>query len=92
MDTKVSPGECRSEELYLLSLKYIGMVYNYLLDLYEALDLRKREIESDLSASFDSPEVSGYHQGRLTIINEFREFLKSSYHAKLPRRMQKDAP
>lgn len=65
------------------------MVYNYLLDLYQVLDKRKRNIEFQISQSSNDPEKQQYLQGRLTAINDFKDFLTTHYHAKLPRRIQK---
>jgi hypothetical protein len=65
------------------------MVYNYLLDLYQVLDKRKRNIELQISHSSNDPKKQQYQQGRLAAINDFNDFLTTHYHAKLPRRMQK---
>ena len=65
------------------------MVYNYLLDLYQVLAQRKKEIARQSGEPFDSPEAEQYHQGRLSAIDDFTAFLRNNYHAKLPRRMQK---
>ena len=65
------------------------MVYNYLLDLYQVLAERKNEIERLNHESSNSSEREQYRRGRLFAINDFTEFLKKNYHAKLPRRVQK---
>ena len=65
------------------------MAYTYLLDLYRILAERKHEIEKLGNEPFESPEAAQYRQGRLTAVNDFTAFLKTNYHAKLPRRMQK---
>jgi hypothetical protein len=64
------------------------MVYSYLLDLYKVLDQRKEHIEFKISQVSNDLEKQQYEQGRLTVINEFKDFLTTHYHAKLPRRMQ----
>jgi hypothetical protein len=64
------------------------MVYSYLLDLYKVLDQRKKHIELKISQVSTDLEKQQYEQGRLTVINEFKDFLTTHYHAKLPRRMQ----
>ena len=66
------------------------MVYSYLLQLYNVLDQRKKDIELEISHLADDPESLQYQQGRLTVINEFKDFLVTNYHAKLPRRMQQN--
>ncbi len=66
------------------------MVYSYLLDLYKVLDQRKKNIELKISHLADDPESLQYQQGRLTVISEFKDFLKTNYHAKLPMRMQQN--
>ncbi|NOR26623.1 MAG: hypothetical protein GQ542_19975 [Desulforhopalus sp.] len=65
------------------------MVYSYLLDLYQVLDKRKKDIEFQISQLSNDPEKLQYQKGRLTSINEFKAFLTTHYHAKLPRRIQK---
>jgi len=64
------------------------MVYSYLLDLYRVLDERKKHIELKISQVSNDPDKQQYEQGRLTVINEFKDYLTAHYHAKLPRRMQ----
>jgi len=64
------------------------MVYSYLLELYQVLDKRKKDIEFQISQLSNDPDKLQYQQGRLTTINEFKDFLTTHYHAKLPRRIQ----
>ena len=61
------------------------MVYNYLLDLYNILGERRKELEgqNDDSSSLDAKE---YLRGQITAIDEFKQFLQDNYHDKLPRR------
>ncbi len=65
------------------------MVYSYLLDLYQMLDKRKKNIELQMSALSNEQETLLYLQGRLKAITDFKDFLTMHYHSKLPRRMQK---
>ena len=65
------------------------MVYNYLLNLYKVLDERKKDIEIQISQLSDNSGKLEYQKGRLKSISEFRSFLKTHYHTKLPRRIQK---
>jgi hypothetical protein len=65
------------------------MVYNYLLDLYQVLAERKNEIKRDSSGLSESQEIEQFYRGRLAAIDDFTTFLRSNYHAKLPRRIQK---
>lgn len=65
------------------------MVYSYLLDLYQVLDKRKNDIEFQLSQLSNDSESHQFQQGRLMALNDFRDFLTTHYHGKLPRRMQK---
>jgi hypothetical protein len=66
------------------------MVYNYLLDLYQVLAERKKEIERLGDTSSPSSEDEQYNQGRILVLDDFTAFLRKNYHAKLPRRMQKN--
>ena len=65
------------------------MVYSYLLNLYQVLDKRKKDIEFQMSQLSNDPEKLQYQKGRLTSITNFKDFLTSHYHAKLPRKIQK---
>ncbi len=65
------------------------MAYNYLLDLYQALAERQAEILKSGGSPDAAPAEEHYRQGRLDTINDFLAFLKDNYHAKLPRRLQK---
>lgn len=65
------------------------MAYSYLLDLYQVLAEREREIlQTSESPNATAAEVQ-YRQGRLDATRDFLTFLKDNYHAKLPRRLQK---
>jgi len=64
------------------------MVYNYLLDLYQVLDERKKHIELQIGRLSDAGEKLRYQRGRLQAIDDFKGFLTSHYHAKLPRRLR----
>ena len=65
------------------------MVYNYLLELYQVLDKRKEEIQQQISELPCDNRKLEYLQGRLLVVNDFKSFLKSHYHSKLPRKIQK---
>ncbi len=65
------------------------MVYNYLLDLYQELDKRKENIEMMMAEAADDMDKRKYQKGRLRAVEDFKNFLTTNYHAKLPRRMQK---
>ncbi len=65
------------------------MSYTYLLDLYDALDNRIRDISIELQETPTSPERCSYQQGRLDTLAAFKMFLRENYHQKLPRRIQR---
>lgn len=65
------------------------MVYNYLLDLYQELDKRKENIEMMIAEAADDIDKRKYQKGRLRTVEDFKDFLTTNYHAKLPRRIQK---
>lgn len=65
------------------------MAYNYLLDLYHALAERQVEILKSGGSPDATAAEEHYRQGRLDATNDFLAFLKNNYHAKLPRRLQK---
>jgi len=65
------------------------MSYTYLLELYQALDERIRDLTVEQQQTSLSPEQRAYLQGRLDCLAAFASFLKNNYHNKLPRRIQK---
>jgi hypothetical protein len=65
------------------------MVYNYLLDLYQELDKRKENIEMMIAEASDDKDKRKYQIGRLRAVEDFKKFLTTNYHGKLPRRLQK---
>lgn len=66
------------------------MVYSYLLNLYQALDGRQEEINKEMATIENEKNQLEFMQGRISAINEIRSFIRSNYHSKLPRRMQKN--
>ena len=65
------------------------MAYSYLLDLYQVLAARQAEILKNGEAPSATAAKEHYRQGRLDANRDFLSFLKNNYHAKLPRRLQK---
>ena len=65
------------------------MVYTYLFDLYQELDKRKENIEMMIAEAADDMDKRTYQKGRLRAVEDFKIFLATNYHPKLPRRMQK---
>jgi hypothetical protein len=65
------------------------MAYSYLLDLYQVLAERQEEILKAGESPGLTPAEKHYQQGRLDANTDFLAFLKDNYHAKLPRRLQK---
>ena len=66
------------------------MVYNYLLDLYRVLAERQAEILKIREQPAISSTDAHHLEGRLTANIDFLNFLKETYHTKLPRRLQKE--
>lgn len=63
------------------------MSYNYLLNLYKALDQRIVDISHELEKdSQDNNEK--FHQGQIDCLKEFNAYLQRNYDRKLPRRLQ----
>lgn len=65
------------------------MVYSYLLDLYRVLGERENEIKKRQEDTSVSAETEEHLRGRLAAVNEFSIFLKSNFHAQLPRRLRR---
>ncbi|MBU1565169.1 MAG: hypothetical protein KJ630_06030 [Proteobacteria bacterium] len=66
------------------------MAYSYLLDLYQVLAERQEKILKTCVAAEATSTEEHFKQGRLAATNDFLAFLKDNYHAKLPRRLQKE--
>ncbi len=67
-----------------------NMAYSYLLDLYQVLNERQAEILRTCDTTDAPPAEVYYRQGRFDATKDFLTFLKDNYHAKLPRRLQKE--
>ncbi len=65
------------------------MAYSYLLDLYQVLAERQAAILKTCESPGATAAEERYRQGRLDATTDFLAFLKNNYHAKLPRRLQK---
>ena len=65
------------------------MSYSYLLDLYQILDERITQIDSEKSSDSTHPDEPEYHQGRHDCLVDFKKYLEETYHQKLPRRIQR---
>ncbi len=64
------------------------MSYNYLLELYRAID---RRIETIAAIAEPNALLIGqerHRQGRLDCLTSFRDFLIGNYHHRLPRRLR----
>lgn len=69
------------------------MAHRYLLDLYKVLEQRQQVLSDKVRSKELPPEKLAEYQGQLSIIEEFGEYLFTSYNHKLPRRMQlKESP
>ncbi len=64
------------------------MSHTYLIDLYELIDQRLQEIGDELQTKGSSAGDVDFLQGRTTSLVEFKQFLKSGYDLKLPRRLR----
>ena len=65
------------------------MSYSYLLDLYQILDERITQIDSEKSPDNTHPDEPEYLQGRRDCLVDFKKYLEETYHHKLPRRIQR---
>lgn len=62
------------------------MAYVYLLNLYDEIEKRVQEINSQQTG--DSVQA-GHEQGRLDVLQEFKQFLTDNMNDKLPKRIRK---
>lgn len=66
------------------------MVYSYLLDLYRLLAKREQELKTLQEQPGLTLEDAELLRGRLTALRDFDSFLRDNFHAKLPKRLQKN--
>jgi hypothetical protein len=63
------------------------MSHTYLIDLYNLIDQRLKEIACELNSSGADTEQD-YLRGRSECLVEFKQFLATHYNSKLPRRIR----
>jgi hypothetical protein len=63
------------------------MSYNYLLNLYKALEQRSVDISHDLEKDSHGNNEK-FLQGRIDCLKEVHAYLQQNYDRKLPRRLQ----
>ena len=62
------------------------MAYTYLLNLYDEIEKRVQQINSQPA---EETEKYMYKQGRLDILKEFKQYLTDNMNNKLPKRIRK---
>lgn len=62
------------------------MAYIYLLNLYEEIEKRFQQLDSQLT---EENEKVLYTQGQLDILKEFKQYLADNMSDKLPKRIRK---
>ena len=60
------------------------MAPNYLLELYQLIEARLKEIEVSLPTASTLPHLKGRQQ----LLLEFHAFLTANYHPKLPKKLR----
>jgi hypothetical protein len=65
------------------------MAYIYLLNLYEKIDLHLNEAHGMTSQADITENDKRFHQGRVDILSEFRQFTSDQLDRKLPKRIRK---
>ncbi len=65
------------------------MAYIHLLNLYEKIDLRIKRTNILIKKEDLTPEELKFLEGRVAVLNEFRQFLSQSLDRKLPKRIRK---
>ena len=64
------------------------MAYIYLLDLHRFIDQRLAEAAQSVDNAKNNPAEQRFHQGRIAILSEFKDFLTEHFNPKLPRRIR----
>ena len=65
------------------------MAYVYLLDLHQLVDQRLAEAVQSVDDPANNPGEIRFHQGRIAILSDFKDFLTENLNPKLPRRIRK---
>ncbi len=65
------------------------MAYIYLLNLYDDVDDRIKEMQLEISNNQDDPKKLQSFKGRIDILKEFKSFLSDNLNSKLPKRIRK---
>lgn len=66
------------------------MAYVYLLDLHRLVDQRLAEAVQFVDNTTNNPGEIRFHQGRIAILSDFKDFLTEHLNPKLPRRMREN--
>lgn len=65
------------------------MAYIYLFNLYDKIDRHLNEAKQLLENQATKPDEQSYQEGRIAVLNEFRQYLSANMDDKLPKRMKK---
>ncbi len=64
------------------------MAYGYLLDLHKLIDQRLSEAGQLVENTENDPGEIRFHEGRIEILSDFKDFLTENLSPKLPRRIR----
>ncbi len=64
------------------------MAYVYLIDLHRLIDQRLADAAQLVDNTTNNAGEIRYHQGRISILLDFKDFLTKNLNPKLPRRMR----
>ena len=64
------------------------MAYDYLLDLHQLIDQRLAEAGQSVENTENDPGEIRFHEGRIEILSDIKEFLTENLNPKLPRRIR----
>jgi len=65
------------------------MSYVYLLELHQLVDQRLAEAGQSVDDTTNNPGEIRFHQGRIAMLSDFKDFLTENLNPKLPRRIRK---
>jgi hypothetical protein len=64
------------------------MAYVYLLDLHQLIDQRLAEAVQSVDNTANNSHEIRFHQGRISILLDFKDFITETLNPKLPRRIR----
>lgn len=67
---------------------FLKMAYIYLLDIYKLIDQRIECAKNAMENGSGDPTEKKYQEGRIKVLTDFKDYLTTHFHPKLPLRIR----